>query len=120
MGYYADGSGSITFSRELKRDEENLIESILDSEWFEFDFFLPHGAKESGNPHNPIGMVFWCAEKYHSDRVEPMLRELAAIAPIKEGCLEYAGEDGAHWRFLYSPEDGTWREQTGHVVYEDI
>ena len=119
MGYYANGSGSITFERELKTDEQEQIAAILEDEWFEFDFFLPAGAKESKNPHNPIGVDLWQDDKYHGDRVEFALAKISALVPVKQGCIEYAGEDAEHWRFIYKPLDNRWHEQEGRIVYDE-
>ena len=41
-----------------------------------------------------------------------------ALAPFiaSGGCIEFRGEDGHYWRYLF--EDGTLTEQTGTVVWE--
>ena len=119
MGYYANGSGGITFARELKLEERNQIENILDGAWFDLDFFDSQTKALSHNPHGPIGVDVWQDEKYHGEEVIAALNAIAAIAPIQEGRLTYVGEDDSHWRFLYKQIDRKWHEQDGYVVYRE-
>ena len=116
MGY-ARGSGNITFSRGLDDSDVRRIGKLLDSEYFDYDFFAEQHKKNSMNPHRPIGVDFWQDDKYHGDSVEKMLGEIASVAPIKEGELRYIGEDDSLWRFRFI-QDGGWVEENGHVVYE--
>ena len=115
MGYCANGSGSIVFDRRLSADEENRIGGILDAACFEFDFYSPRSTTDQF----PQCVDIWHDDKYHGDVVSTALRDIADLVPIRSGCIEYAGEDFSHWRFLYKPEDESWHEQDGQIVYED-
>ena len=113
MGYYASGDGYINFNRSLSKDEfENVRELLLD----EFEDV------DTGDSFDYVS--FWGSDKYHYDSVENALDRIAKEYPVSEGVLEYAGEDGAHWRFRYDPyglqtdEGNCWIEENGAVVYE--
>ena len=112
MGYYARGSGNITFCRELDDSEVRRIGKLLDAEWFDYDFFAEH-KKSRMNPQQPIGVDFW----QDDNCVERMLGGIAKVAPIKDGELKYIGEDDSIWRFRFI-QDGGWIEENGHIVYE--
>lgn len=118
MGYYANGSGTVVFHRALTNEEISKLRSALDNAWFEFDFtqhMTPGPGTHQGNIYTSVD--FWQNEKYHGEDVEGVLNLMKDMASIAEGYINYTGEDGEHWRFIYL--DNTWREQAGHIVYED-
>ena len=114
MGYYANGSGNIEFINPLNNDKQKRIEKILDYAGFEFVFY---GSRKQNNA--TIGINIWFDCNYHDDLIEKGLNEIMKIADIKDGCMEFHGDDGCHWRFLYDPPERRWRGQTGHIIYED-
>lgn len=111
MGYYANGNGYITFSRRLTDNDVLSVDDILQNSCFDFDFH--HGNKDGSS------VDVWCYDKYHDDDVRNAIQNIADKFPVKEGCIEFAGEDDEHWRFLYDAEDNDWLEQTGHIVYDE-
>ena len=106
MSYYAKGSGRLVFSSALSDDKVRKIENILDQNLFEFDC-------------DGKNFDIWCYCKYYEDEVESALEEISEVAELKEGYIEYCGEDDALWRFKYSPKKRKWHEQNGRVVYDD-
>lgn len=106
MSYYAKGSGQIVFSSALSYDASWKVRDILDRNLFEFDY---DGVK---------AFDIWCHCKYYEDEVESALEEISEVAKLKEGYIEYLGEDDALWRFKYSPKKRKWLEQNGRVVYD--
>lgn len=112
MGYYASGDGYISFARHLKEDEIERIYELLSREFEDACF------------NDEESVSFWASEKYHGDTVEDILNEIARDYPVKEGCLQYSGEDGSHWRFRYDhsrldTESGSpWAEEEGEVIFE--
>ena len=106
MGYYANGSGQIVFSSALSIDASRKVKDILGQNLFEFD-------------HYDNNFDIWCYCKYYEDEVESMLEEISEVAKLKEGYIEYCGEDDTRWRFKYSPKERKWHEQNGHIVYDD-
>ena len=115
MGYYASGNGAITFKRILTDKEVNAVDDIL-CEAFECDYC---------EIREKSSFSIWNSEKYHGDSVEYALRNAAKVAEIEDGEIEYVGEDGSLWRFIYVPNDdptticrGHWEEQSGRVVYD--
>lgn len=117
MGYYARGSGSITFNKGLDDTDVKRIADLLDLEYFEYDFYKERREKNSKNPPRLIGVDFWQDDKYDGDSVEKILGEIAKVAPIKDGELKYIGEDDSIWRFRFI-QDGGWIEENGRIVYE--
>lgn len=113
MGYYASGDGYIAFDRALKEEELEAVSELLLKEFEDVD--LNSGADS---------ISFWASEKYHDDAVADILKEIATQYPVKEGCVQYTGEDGCHWRFRYDPtyleteEACPWLEEDGAVVFE--
>lgn len=96
MGYYANYNGAIKL-------KENPPQAILDSfeDYFEnFDYYED-------------SICFGGYGKYYEDTVTDLLEEI--IPYVSDGTIEYAGEDGGHWRFAFV--DGKWEEQDGEIVY---
>ena len=114
MGYYANGSGNIEFINPLNNDKQKRIAEIREYNYFDFIFY---GSRKRNNA--TIGIDISFDGNYHGDSIEKGLNEIMKIADIKDGCMEFHGEDGDHWRFLYDPSERRWREQTGHIVYEE-
>lgn len=115
MGYYASGSGNIVYQRALTNEEYDQIETALrdafeDVDGVENETIIKRGFGKSW-------FDFWNSDKYYEDEVLEALETAAKVAPIEEGCIEYRGEDGALWRFIY--KNGNWIEQGGEVVYGD-
>lgn len=112
MGYYADGSGNICFSRVLKEEEMQAVEEILSEEFEDVSSDLDY-------------VDFWTSDKYHDDNVLQVLHNISDRFPVSSGCVEYTGEDHCYWRFRYDPgiaesemaSDG-WIEESGEIVYE--
>ena len=115
MGYYANGGGNIEFINTLCDDKQKRIEEILEYDGFEFEFY---GSRKQNNI--TIGINIWFDNKYHGDSIEEGLNKIREIADIRDGCIEFHGEDGCYWRFLYDPPERRWREQTGHIVYYGV
>jgi hypothetical protein len=114
MGYYAQGDGSIGFFRSLDDAEADAVADLLHGE-FEDAEFASDGKSVS----------FWTSDKYHSDAVLDILDRLSKEYPVADGCVEYSGEDGCHWRFrlVHPVEDSEsimsdWIEEDGFVSYE--
>lgn len=121
MGYYAHGTGNIEFRNPLNDEKRRMVEEILSSEYFEIDFY---GSPERNA--STIGVDTFFDDKYHGDAIEAALNKILGVEDVAFGCMEFQGEDGEHWRFLFDPEHDCmnsgaekWREQTGHIVYED-
>lgn len=106
MGYYANGSGSIEFSRTLTEKEIDLVYDVL-SAALECEAYTMHCITR---------FDIWGNEKYYGDTVMDALSGAARVAPIHEGEIDYVGEDGELWRLIY--RDGNWIEESGRVVYE--
>lgn len=112
MGYYANGSGSVTFNRVLDEKEISILENAFENAWFEYDFSMNTASLSQGSSFD-----MWSNDKYHEDEVLDLLEAMKDIAPIVNGYIEYTGEDGSNWRFIF--KDGKWLEQNGTVVYDD-
>ena len=107
MGYYADGNGYIEFKEALSEELFRKVMEVL-GEAFECDRAI--GDTQS--------VCFWNCEKYYADEVETALLAAADLAPIKEGEIEYIGEDRTIWHFIF--KDGGWVEENGYAVYKDV
>lgn len=116
MGYCANGSGYITFKRRLTDDEMISVENILQKACFCFDFSYSLGGSADSIEESCVDV--WYDTKYRSEEIESAVREIATATPVKEGCIEFVGDDYTHWRFLYDPGDNDWVNQTGYVVYD--
>lgn len=107
MGYYASGSGAITFIAPTDQEIEQ-IDDVL-SKVFEVE--------RAGS--SKYEFYVYDSEKYHGDDVRDVLEEVTKICPISDGEIEYAGEDYCHWRFIYHQTLG-WIEQDGHIEYDPL
>lgn len=114
MGYYADGSGAVTFQSVLSDADIEKLRAVLDDGFFEYDVY--HNAPCS----NYDGVDLWSGDKYHDDEAWKTLNSLVPFG-IRSGEIEYVGEDRSFWRFIWkeSPDGGFWKEQSGWVEYEE-
>ena len=110
MGYYATGSGEITFEEKLDKDIIKEIKRIADSD-FDID------AYETKLSPGTI-MDLDTDGKYHGEDIQDILNEIANTTKIKTGEICFHGEDDSHWRFLWTGKD--WIEQNGEIVYEPL
>jgi len=109
MGYYATGSGNITF-KVLPEDVYDKIKDALNAT-FEYD-----GERTFKTPYGECTYFdIWTDEKYYQEEVEETLNTVAALADIESGELCYHGEDDSLWRFVW--KDGKWQEENGEVIY---
>lgn len=106
MGYWASGSGSITFAEQLP---ENIIKEIQNIMSDDFD-------TEAYTQNNVTIIDVTADGKYHGDDIAAVLDEIANKATIAYGEIEFAGEDSCHWRFIW--ENDRWDEQNGEIVYK--
>ena len=130
MSYIAKGTGDIYFLL-LKEEAKRGLHSILFSKQPpgpEQDYpgdpaaWLKAGLAGAGFSNldckeiNAPGL-YHVALSYQGDYEEGQTMELLdALAPFTaEGCISYAGEDGALWRFLFL--DKSWVEQYGEIRY---
>ena len=105
MSYYASGKGQIEFVNDVSdKDKEKIFELI--------ENYIGEGY-DAENRYIEISMD----GDYYEDDVKKALSDIAEIAEISNGELEYAGQDYEYWRFIYT--EGAWEEQDGHVVYDD-
>lgn len=109
MGYYANGGGCITFAPGIGPDDEKVYE-ILEPVFGDMQF-------TPGNSRHAADVCVSYDGKYYEEDVSEALEKLLDVADVTSGCVEFLGEDGEHWRFLYCPGEG-WVEQQGRVVYE--
>ena len=106
MGYYASGSGYIYL-----RPGNHAIEfeRLLKDDWFEFET-----TERTENGERLVCIDLWRDGNYHSD-VDTLLEKIEPY--VVEGCLEYHGEDGHIWRFIF--QDGHFVEEDAEFYYPD-
>ena len=108
------GKGYILFKKELDKDTFNAVEdALLAAISCDGELSFKYG-KRAGKTYFDI----WDDYTYHEDFVMEALGRVATLAEIEEGELAYTGIDSDYWRFLF--KGGKWREQNGHIVYEDV
>lgn len=101
MGYYASHDGTIVLKEMPPKEIINACEDALsDARYYEND--------------NSIYISGYA--KYYDDEVRNCLNLIANY--VKEGCIEFTGEDYHHWQFKFI--DGEWEEQDGEIVYDSI
>ena len=98
MGYYADYDGYIKFKKEPGDDVRNAIENSFNV------------CEEDELSYSLNG-----SDKYYEDDVFEVLGKTEE--DCEKGEIEYRGEDGCIWRFIFS--DGEWFEENGFVKYID-
>ena len=98
MGYYADYAGYVKFKETPDDNVLNILKYNIEC-WKENDLEYSIG----GN------------DKYYEDAICEMLE---AVTPFCEkGEIEYRGEDGSLWRFIF--KNNEWIEEAGFVKYTE-
>ena len=109
MGYYASYEGTITFKEKPSIKIINEIRSIFAKDFYCGDYsFTSTGAT--------LTLEFYGYEKFYEDDFKVMLFKVSNLLEIADGSVEFVGEDGENWRYIY--DDGKWYEQAGRVVYD--
>ena len=91
MGYYANGAGAIKFKSNKAMDAaRKVLDGVLDND-------------ESGTPQC---LDVWFDDKYYSDEIENALSDIAKY--VKEGHIDFKGEDDALWQYKFNPSTKTW------------
>ena len=108
MGYCANAGGSATIIDGKREDLEKILEDKYGSySPLDYDFF-------ENKDENSIKI--YDSEKYYE---EDTMEFLETIAPyITKGCLNYSGEDGSIWRFVFNPDTKKWDEQNAKISYD--
>lgn len=99
MGYYASYEGHIRFK---EKPSDETIRIIC-------DFFGDHDYDVDG-----LGVSIYGNDKYYEDYIEEGLSKIEPY--VKDGEIEYRGDDEALWRFIF--KDGKWTEEYGKIYYE--
>lgn len=106
MSYSATHEGYIAFFSEPKKKEK--IIAILQGANLEGYFNDCVIELSSGSKR----------EKYDDATIDEALNRVNAINPVKEGEIEFHGEDGAYWRYRFN--DGEWMDESGQLDYAAI
>ena len=101
MGYYADAEGYIKFKEEPSREIDKVIKSLLAVTY-----------DKSERVYN-IGEY----DRYDEQNYYDVFAETHGL--VEAGEIEFRGDDGILWRFIYIPEKGAWDEQLGRIVYNE-
>ena len=113
MGYYAWGSGDISFAELLNKDTSDAIEDVA-SEVFSLasirEYYDETGA------YSILDLDFEY-DKYHDDDVWDVLEQISGIAEVRDAYITFYGEDDCFWKFVY--KDGEWDDVVGDVVFQD-
>ena len=118
MSYFATGSGSIQFNNRLDEKTIMSIEEKLDE--CGMDFYNSYDKKLKNGDCESKVTVCECScdtNYFGDDEVKEILDEICDIAEIESGEIEYVGEDGSHWRFIF--KNSEWKMQTGTVKYDE-
>ena len=105
MGYYAYGNGSVLLKNGINKEElfKKLDEKLNDAFGLEYEF-------------NKAGMID--ITDYENYSAEDIMEFLNILIPyIKEGSIEYSGDDDYHWKFVFNEKDQKWDEFDGEVYY---
>lgn len=102
MGYYVSGGGTVDFRPDITEDDFKRIEEILNGSSIE-------------NSYNHFGVDFYHGGNYHEEEWENLLNKLSPF--VKDGELNFAGEDEYYWRFVF--RDGKFVDESGAIVYEE-
>lgn len=100
MGYYAQGEGVISFKEKPTEKQLETLKNVLYMKdgcfyWQDNDLYLSYN------------------EKYYESDIYAALDSLTSF--IVSGYVEFAGEDGEHWRFVF--RNNKWEEESGQIVY---
>ena len=111
MSYYAVGVGNI-----IAKDVESFLtlEKMFGGDLSEFGdgFYMPY---EYSGYEEDLSFALSVDEKYYEYEINDFLGEI--VNYIREGEIEYRGEDGCIWHFLYDPSTSSWKEENGYVAY---
>lgn len=111
MGYYANGGGTIRLNPLCLPVPRDKLEAWVREQWGSAG---PNGDVSSGQDPAIIYIDAW--DKYHYDS---WMVFLECLEPYTlEGEVEFTGEGGDHWRFIF--KDKKFIEQNGRVVYDDV
>lgn len=103
MGYYATGSGSI----ELKKNVDlEKVKAAMEEIDYSFSCNIFSGV-------DSFVLDIQQYEKYYEEDYNDFLK---AVTPyVKDGCIEFCGEDGCLWRFVFI--DGKFIEENAEIVW---
>jgi hypothetical protein len=99
MGYYANWGGGIQFKEKPSEEVLNLLDDVLCCDYFD----------EARLEADYSGYT-----KYHEEDVYKALE--AAEKYTESGSIDFDGEDGCHWRFVF--RDNEWTDEPGSVYYD--
>lgn len=100
MGYYVKGEGVITLKEKPTEKQLETLKNVLYAadgyfDWQDNDLYL------------------FSNGKYYESEIYAALDSLTSF--IAAGCVKFAGEDGAHWRFVF--RNNEWEKENGQIVY---
>lgn len=108
MGYYANGCGHIT-AKDV--DSYKKIRKMFGynpgTNETPFDFW---------EDEDELTINISNDDKYYEDEVDDFLDSI--IEFIKEGEIEYTGEDSCRWKFVFDTKTSRWYERNGRVIYD--
>ena len=110
MGYYANGSGYAT----IKEGKVEELETFLEKATGDLKDALRDISTEIFS-----GTIDMSEDDSHWHEADTVLFLNALIPYITEGCVEYSGEDGCLWRYVFNPESNKWEEQNGRTYYTE-
>lgn len=108
MSYYAHGHGSALIKAGCAKDSvREAVKncSILNRDYFECELGGVPLELDVSHTH----------DYYHEEEITEFLN--AIIPFVSDGQVEFIGEDGAHWAFIFDPEALKWEEKSGRIVY---
>ncbi len=108
MGYYANGYGHITAKdAESYKKIRNMFGYIPGTNETPFDFW---------EHEDELTIDISNDDKYYEDEVDDFLTSITEF--ITEGEVEYVGEDGCHWKYVFDFESSCWHERNGRIIYD--
>lgn len=104
--------------QQYQRKKEALTRAELDK-WFRQEF-SDIGYHDVFTREDPAQQTFYIEMSFDGKYQEESITGLLdALSPYTvEGEFAYCGEDGAHWRLLFS--GARWVEQSGEITYTDL
>ncbi len=104
MGYTCHVGGDIAL-KDIAKDQEVVFNLLENFQWLDFDIsYCDDSVVEIRYDGN-----------YHDDEWEDLLNDL--VPYIKEGCLDFSGEDDSFWRYQFNAEKQEWEVLQGEIVY---
>lgn len=107
MSHLATGNGYIRFNKELSKTEWDTVYAHLDGPF----------SDSMSETDDKLWLHHSSDWNYHDEEVEKALFSLIPFG-IKEGAIEFIGEDESLWRYIF--RDGKWVEENGHVEYGEM